>query len=82
LAIALDIVCDRLAMKKSIYDKLEQLAERLTELDGLLGSENATRDMDSYRKLTREHAEITPLWLPCSMLTVLPAPTFQPQARC
>ena len=41
-------------MKKSIYDKLEQLAERLMELDGLLGSENATRDMDSYRKLTRE----------------------------
>ena len=48
-------------MKKSIYDKLEQLAERLTELDGLLGSENATRDMDSYRKLTREHADITPV---------------------
>ena len=48
-------------MKKSIYDKLEQLAERLKELDGLLGGEHAARDMDSYRKLTREHAEITPV---------------------
>lgn len=48
-------------MKKSILDKLEQLAERLAELDGLLGAENATRDMDHYRKLTREHAEITPV---------------------
>ncbi len=48
-------------MKKSIYDKLEQLAERLAELDGLLGSEHAAGDMDNYRKLTREHAEITPV---------------------
>ena len=48
-------------MKKSILDKLEQLGERLAELDGLLGSEHATRDMDSFRKLTREHAEITPV---------------------
>lgn len=56
-----DIVFDRLAMKKVFTTKLEQLAERLTELDGLLGSENATRDMDSYRKLTREHADITPV---------------------
>ncbi len=48
-------------MKKSIYDKLEQLAERLAELDGLLGAENAAHDMESYRKLTREHAEITPV---------------------
>jgi peptide chain release factor 1 len=48
-------------MKKSILDKLEQLAERLAEIDGLLGSEQATRDMDNYRKLTREHAEITPV---------------------
>ncbi len=48
-------------MKKSIYDKLEQLAERLAELDGLLGSEHAANDMDNYRKLTREYAEITPV---------------------
>ena len=48
-------------MKKSIQDKLEHLARRLAELDLLLSSETATRDMDAYRKLTREHAEIAPV---------------------
>jgi peptide chain release factor 1 len=50
-----------IAMKKSIQDKLEHLARRLAELDLLLSSETATRDMDAYRKLTREHAEIAPV---------------------
>jgi peptide chain release factor 1 len=48
-------------MKKSIHDKLEQLAERLAELDGLLGTENVTHHMESYRRLSREHAEIAPV---------------------
>ena len=48
-------------MKTSIRDKLEQLARRLAELDLLLASETATRDMDAYRRLTREHAEIAPV---------------------
>jgi peptide chain release factor 1 len=48
-------------MKKSILDKLERLSERLAEIDGLLGGEHAARDMDSYRKLTRERADITPV---------------------
>ena len=48
-------------MKKSILDKLEHLSERLAEIDGLLGGEHAARDMDSYRKLTRERADITPV---------------------
>jgi peptide chain release factor 1 len=41
--------------------KLATLSERLDELNRLLSSEDATNDMDSYRKLTREHAEITPI---------------------
>jgi len=45
-------------MKPSIRDKLEQLTGRLTELDHLLGEPELARDMDNYRKLTREHAEI------------------------
>ncbi len=45
-------------MKPSIRHKLEHLAERLTELDHLLGAEDATRDIDHYRKLSREHAEV------------------------
>ncbi len=50
-----------IAMKKSISDKLEHLSRRLAELDLLLASETATKDMDAYRKLTREHAEIAPV---------------------
>jgi peptide chain release factor 1 len=48
-------------MKHSISDKLERLAQRLDELDATLGHEESTRDMDAYRKLTREHAEIAPV---------------------
>jgi peptide chain release factor 1 len=48
-------------MKSSIRDKLEQLTRRKEELDAMLGDEIATRDMDNYRKLTREHAEIEPV---------------------
>jgi peptide chain release factor 1 len=48
-------------MIKSISDKLEQLQRRLAELDGLLAGENVTRDLDNYRKLSREHAEIAPV---------------------
>jgi len=48
-------------MKPSIARKLEQLTGRLDELNGLLASEEATRDMDNYRKLTREHAELQPV---------------------
>jgi peptide chain release factor 1 len=48
-------------MKQSIRDKLENLVGRLDELDRMLASGEATRDMDQYRKLTREHAEIGPV---------------------
>jgi peptide chain release factor 1 len=41
--------------------KLDQLAERLTELDALLSSEQATSDMNQYRKLSQERAEIEPV---------------------
>jgi len=48
-------------VKKSLLDKLERLSERVAEIDGLLGAEQATRDMDSYRKLSRERADIMPV---------------------
>jgi len=48
-------------MKPSIARKLEQLSGRLEELNGLLASGEATRDMDNFRRLTREHAEIQPV---------------------
>ena len=48
-------------MKPSILEKLQQLSERLEEVTHLLGQPEATDDMDNYRKLTREHAELTPV---------------------
>ncbi|MBP8276525.1 MAG: peptide chain release factor 1 [Propionivibrio sp.] len=48
-------------MKQSIRDKLENLVGRLDELDRILASGEATRDMDQYRKMSREHAELGPV---------------------
>ena len=48
-------------MKQSIRDKLENLVGRLDELDRILASGEATRDMEQYRKLSREHAELGPV---------------------
>jgi peptide chain release factor 1 len=48
-------------MTTSILEKLERLSERLEEIDGLLGGEHAARDMDGYRKLTRERSDILPV---------------------
>jgi peptide chain release factor 1 len=48
-------------MKPSMQKKLATLSERLEELNRLLSSEDATADMDNYRKISREHADITPV---------------------
>ena len=48
-------------MKPSMLAKLDQLAERLEELNSLLAQEDATANMDNFRKMTREHAELGPL---------------------
>jgi peptide chain release factor 1 len=48
-------------MKPSIEAKLAQLSARLEEINRLLANEKATADMDSYRRLTREHAELEPV---------------------
>ena len=48
-------------MKASIAAKLAQLSARLEELNQLLSSENVTADLDNYRRLSREHAEISPV---------------------
>ena len=48
-------------MKPSIASKLAQLSARLEELNALLSTEDATHDLDSYRRLSREHAEISPV---------------------
>ena len=48
-------------MNNSIAAKLTQLSVRLEELTRLLSSETITANLDNYRKLTRERAEITPV---------------------
>jgi len=48
-------------MKDSIAAKLQSLADRLEELDRLLSDPGVTGDMDQYRKLTREHSDLTPV---------------------
>ena len=46
-------------MKPSLRTKLDSLAKRLEELNRLLSAEDAARDMGEFRKLSREHAELS-----------------------
>jgi len=48
-------------MKPSLAHKLTQLANRLHELHDALGAEDVTRDLNRFRALSREHAEISPV---------------------
>ena len=48
-------------MNPSITAKLAQLSERLLEVNQLLSTEQATKDMDTFRKLNRERAELDPV---------------------
>jgi peptide chain release factor 1 len=48
-------------MKPSMSAKLDQLTQRLQEVGDLMSQPEITADMDNYRKLTREHAELEPL---------------------
>ncbi|MEA5097184.1 MAG: peptide chain release factor 1 [Burkholderiaceae bacterium] len=48
-------------MKPSMLAKLDQLADRLDEVNELLMQEGVASDRDQYLKLTREHAELAPL---------------------
>ncbi|CAM8338421.1 PrfA Protein chain release factor A [Candidatus Methylopumilus planktonicus] len=41
--------------------KLAALSDRIEELNTLLSSETITNDMDHYRKITKEHSDITPI---------------------
>jgi peptide chain release factor 1 len=46
-------------VKASLRRKLEGLVSRLEGLDRLLSSEDATKDLAQFKKLSREHAELT-----------------------
>jgi peptide chain release factor 1 len=48
-------------VKPTLRSKLDSLVGRLNDINGLLASENATRDMEQFKKLSREHSELSTL---------------------
>ena len=46
-------------MKASLRSKLDSLVGRLEQLNGLLAAENATKNMEQFRNLSREHSEVS-----------------------
>ena len=48
-------------MKSSMQNKLNALQNRLEELNDELSSEEATKDMDRYKKISKEHSDILPV---------------------
>jgi len=48
-------------MKASMQGKLDQLTSRLDELNLMLSSEDIASNMEQYRRMTREHAELSPI---------------------
>ena len=46
-------------MKPTLRAKLDSLVGRLQDVNRSLSAEDATRDMDQFRRLSREHAELT-----------------------
>jgi len=49
------------AMKSSIRQKLDLLVDRLDEIDRMLSDPSTAGDMDQFRKLSRERAELDPV---------------------
>jgi peptide chain release factor 1 len=48
-------------MKPTLQLKLEQLSGRLAEVEHLLAAPDTTRDLDRFRALSKEHAELGPV---------------------
>ncbi|AHG65763.1 peptide chain release factor 1 [Advenella mimigardefordensis] len=48
-------------MKSSMRSRLEQISQRLIEVDALLAEPEIAGDMDRFRKLSRERSEIDPV---------------------
>ncbi|MER1940444.1 peptide chain release factor 1 [Castellaniella sp. FW104-16D08] len=48
-------------MKSSMSTRLEHLGHRLAEIDAMLAEPDSAQDMDRFRKLSRERAELEPV---------------------
>ncbi|WP_071057858.1 peptide chain release factor 1 [Pelistega sp. MC2] len=48
-------------MKSSMRSRLEQLSQRLIEVDAILAEPDTVEEMDRFRKLSRERSEIDPI---------------------
>jgi len=48
-------------VKAALRQKLDSLVARLPEVERMLSAEGATRDLDQFRRLSREHAELAGL---------------------
>jgi peptide chain release factor 1 len=48
-------------MKPTVAAKLASLESRAREIDALLSDPDVTANLDNYRRLTKEHAEISPV---------------------
>lgn len=48
-------------MKLSMRNRLEQLSQRLVEVDAMLADPETAADMDRFRKMSRERAELEPV---------------------
>jgi peptide chain release factor 1 len=48
-------------MKTSMQNKLSALSERIEELNGELSREDATKDLERFKKISKEHSDILPV---------------------
>ena len=48
-------------MKESMKQKLENLVTKYNHLNNQLSSEDATKDLNSFKKISKEHSDLTPL---------------------
>ena len=48
-------------MKSSMQNKLSNLSKRIEELNVELSQENATKDMERFKKISKEHSDILPV---------------------
>ena len=54
-----DLLAHGVPLKSFLRAQLERHVQRLAELDFLLAREDVMRDLDGYRALSREHAEVS-----------------------